>query len=122
MKTAAIAIVFIFAFATTAFATTTDEIGGYTSAVIQESGISGEAHITVNTLSNSVLLLVLYNTTNQDPSLSEIAKDAYLIGIAIEKVLKHYPDIKIHSSVRINPNLDEMKPSTKAYLDMSMAY
>ena len=38
MKTAAIAIVFIFAFATTAFATTTDEIGGYTSAVIQESG------------------------------------------------------------------------------------
>lgn len=106
----------------TATAVTNDEIGGFTSAVIQESGASGDANITVDFLMDRAMLLVLYNTTNPDPSLSEIGKDAYLLGLAVEKVLKHYPEIKIRPSIRINPNFNISAQSIKAWLDMSMPW
>ena len=106
-------------------ATTTDEIGGYASAVIQESGALGEANISVNTLEvpgvfKKILILVLFNTSDPDPSFSDVGMDAYHLGAAMEKVIKHYPTIDIRPSIRINPNLNITEANKKAYLDMSM--
>jgi len=104
----------------TANAVTIDEIGGYTSAAIQESGVSGDTDIKIDNLMDTALLLILYNTSDPDPSLSEIGRDAYRLGLAVEKVMKQYPEIKIRPSTRINPHFNLSQASTKAWLDMSL--
>ena len=120
MKTVLIALLVLIIYPSSAV--TTDEIGGYTSAVIQESRMSGDADIKVDVLMDTTSILILYNTSDSNPSLSEIGKDAYRLGLAVEKVMRQYPEIKIRSSIRINPNFNISTQSKKAWLDMSMPW
>jgi hypothetical protein len=94
-----IAVIMLLALSATASAVSTE---------YQNAGVAGDIRINSNQIDHMTSVLIICNTADKTPTYGDIRYYAFLLGVAADKLIVHYPTVELCPSIRINPNLYEM--------------